>query len=296
MLFPSSVLCFLEAVRKQNITHAADALYMSRQAVSKQILRLEEELGTQLFDRSTGKLIITAAGRMYYDFFTSTMDRWKAVQADVRALNGQEKLVRIGFLKGINIEEQIFQLIDECSREDRGLRFIWERLEPFELSECLLSGRLDIIFSFEPELHSADIEKLTFIESCFCAAISELHPQFESIKKLSDFESCVFLTWKLEHLPESEPTGGFAELCAKCGIRVKDVARLPNMDSVETGVEMGGGATLCSQHDKLCSKPRIRVFPTEMRSDIEVAWRAEETNPNVTGMVERIKKKLSSKR
>lgn len=292
MLFPSSVMCFLETARKQNITHAAEALYMSRQAVSKQIMRLEDELGTALFDRSGGKLTITAAGRLYYEFYTAMLDRWKALQAEVRALSGREKLIRIGFLKGVNIEEQTFQLIDECAREDGSLRFIWERLEPFELAEGLLSGRLDIIFSFEPELRSVGIEKQTFIQSRFCVVISEMHPRFDSIEKLSDFESCVFLTWKLEHLPESSPTGSFAALCTQCGVRPLDVVRLPNMESVETGVEMGSGVTLCSIHDRICSKPRIKVFPTDMRSDIEVAWRAGEENPNVTEMVERIKKKL----
>lgn len=293
MLFPASISCFLEAARQQSVTRAAEALYMSRQAVSKQIMRLEEELGVPLFDRNSGKLAITAAGRMYFEFFSSMFDRWKALQADVRALSEQDRLVRIGFLKGINIEEQIFSLIDECSKDEKNLRFIWERLETVELMERLLSGRLDIIFSFEPELHDIEISKIQFIESRFCVVISEAHPQFPSIKKLSDFENCSFLTWKLEHLPEEASAGGFAKLCARCGIRVRDLARLPNMESVETAVEMGGGVTVCSMHDRLCSKPRVRVFQTDVRSDIEIAWRADESNPVITGIVNKIKNKLN---
>ena len=294
MLFPVSISCFLAVARHQNVTRAAEELYMSRQAVSKQLIRLEEELGTQLFDRAAGKLVITAAGRMYYEFFSSMFDRWNTLQADVRALSEQDRLVRIGFLKGINIEEQIFSLIDECAANEQGLRFIWERLEPVELIERLLCGRLDIIFSFEPELHDVEISKIQFIESCFCVVISQAHPQFSSIKKLSDFENCRFLTWKLERLPEETSVSDFAKLCARCGIRVRELSRLPNMESVETGVEMGSGVTLCNMHDRLCSMPRIKAFPTDIRSDIEVAWRTDESNPVITGIIDKIKKKLSA--
>ncbi len=145
MLFPASVSCFLEAARQRNITRAAETLYMSRQAVSKQIIRLEDELGVRLFDRGSTQLTLTAAGQMYYSFFNSVLDKWKALQADVRAISTQNRLIRIGFLKGVNIEEQIFSLVDGCAKGENDLRFIWERLEPAELTERLLLGSLDII-------------------------------------------------------------------------------------------------------------------------------------------------------
>lgn len=294
MLFPASISCFLEAAKQQNITRAAENLFMSRQAVSKQILRLEGEIGVELFDRSGGQLAITAAGRMYFEFFSATLDRWKALQSDVRALSEQDRLVRIGFLRGINIEEQIFSLIDECSRDESGLRFVWERLETIELMERLLSGRLDIIFSFEPELHDEEIDKMPFIESEFCVVIGETHPREKEIKQLSDFEKCTFVTWALGNMPENASTTGFANLCASCGIRARHIVRLPNMDSVQTAVDMGSGVTICSLHDRLCSLPRVKAFPTGIRSDIEIAWRRDEPNPVISELVEKMRKVLNS--
>jgi len=53
---------FLAAAREQNITHAAEKLNISQQALSGQILRIEEELGCRLFDRKRG-FHLTAEGK-----------------------------------------------------------------------------------------------------------------------------------------------------------------------------------------------------------------------------------------
>ena len=45
--------CFLEVANVLSFTTAAHNLYMSQQAVTKQIAALERELGFKLFNRST---------------------------------------------------------------------------------------------------------------------------------------------------------------------------------------------------------------------------------------------------
>ena len=55
---------FLEVAECLNFTAAAARLFVSQQCVSKQVAKLEREIGVRLFERSTAKVALTdAAGR-----------------------------------------------------------------------------------------------------------------------------------------------------------------------------------------------------------------------------------------
>ena len=53
---------FLELSRTLNFTSAAERMFVSQPAFSKQIKKLEEEIGTPLIRRTTKKAELTPAG------------------------------------------------------------------------------------------------------------------------------------------------------------------------------------------------------------------------------------------
>ena len=57
----------LKIAEENNITKAAEKLFMSQSALNQQLLKLEKELGTQLFHRSRSNWGLTAAGRIYVE-------------------------------------------------------------------------------------------------------------------------------------------------------------------------------------------------------------------------------------
>ena len=59
------LLCFLTVQRTLNFTAAAKELYCTQPALSYQIRSLEKELGLPLFERSTTRVVLTAAGRAF---------------------------------------------------------------------------------------------------------------------------------------------------------------------------------------------------------------------------------------
>ena len=60
---------FLEIVKQGSFTKAAETLYISQPAISKQIRLLESQFGATLFDRVGKKAVLTEAGRILLDCY-----------------------------------------------------------------------------------------------------------------------------------------------------------------------------------------------------------------------------------
>ncbi len=75
------VLSFTRAVDLGSFTAAARQLGISPAAVSKNVQRLEQQLGTRLLNRTTRQLALTEAGRIYYTECRAAVERLDAASA-----------------------------------------------------------------------------------------------------------------------------------------------------------------------------------------------------------------------
>ena len=67
-----SLLYYFKTVAEQeNITKAAELLYISQPALSKAIAKLEKSLDVTLFERRKGRISLSAMGRVYYEYVSS---------------------------------------------------------------------------------------------------------------------------------------------------------------------------------------------------------------------------------
>jgi LysR family transcriptional regulator, transcription activator of glutamate synthase operon len=86
-------LTYVEAVaRHRHFTRAAEELHVAQSAVSHQVGRLEAELGTKLFDRTTRSVELTEAGEV-------VVSRARRVSAEVQDLRGEVDELR-GLTRG----------------------------------------------------------------------------------------------------------------------------------------------------------------------------------------------------
>lgn len=85
---------FCVAARYESFRVAADELFITSSAVSHQVRGLEDELGLQLFDRSSRELKLTAAGTSLYESLSPLIEQVDTVVAEHRQ-SGRRKSVRI---------------------------------------------------------------------------------------------------------------------------------------------------------------------------------------------------------
>jgi DNA-binding transcriptional LysR family regulator len=79
---------FLEAARQRNFTRAAARLHLAQAALSEQIRKLEDELGTPLFNRGRRETVLTAAGETLRLHAEELLDRAGAARRAVQDLVG----------------------------------------------------------------------------------------------------------------------------------------------------------------------------------------------------------------
>src|SRR5574337_1128322 len=70
---------FLEVARHASFSRAAEKRFRTQPAISAQIRALEEEVGARLFDRSGGKVSLTAAGKAFVKYVEQTLDERRAM-------------------------------------------------------------------------------------------------------------------------------------------------------------------------------------------------------------------------
>lgn len=82
---------------EKNITKAAKRLFISQPSLSLSIQSLEKELGTALFQRARGEMVLTYAGTLFYDWAVSTLHSQSQLQMKLSDItNENRRLIRIG--------------------------------------------------------------------------------------------------------------------------------------------------------------------------------------------------------
>jgi len=90
---------FLEVARHASFSRAAEKRFRTQPAISSQIRALEDEVGAKLFDRSGGKVSLTAAGKAFQKYVQDTLDARTAMLA---ALAEMEHVPRGALTVGAN--------------------------------------------------------------------------------------------------------------------------------------------------------------------------------------------------
>ena len=77
----------LTIAKKQNMTKAAEELFVSQSSLSQYLTKLEAEIGAPLFIRAKGKLELTEAGKLYIDAARKVIDIKNDLYYQIRSLN-----------------------------------------------------------------------------------------------------------------------------------------------------------------------------------------------------------------
>lgn len=134
---------FLEVARHSSFSRAAEKRFRTQPAISSQIRALEEEVGARLFDRSGGKVALTAAGKVFQQYAEQTLESRKTMMVTVAEM---ERVPRGEIVVGAN-EGTCLHILPEVFAEFKklypnvGVQI--SRLERAKILESIIDNSVD---------------------------------------------------------------------------------------------------------------------------------------------------------
>lgn len=150
---------FRETARRGSIRRAAATLNVSASALNRQILMLEDELGTRLFDRLPAGMRLTAAGELLLQHVVGTLldfDRVRARIDDLRAArSGHVGIVAVDSL----LVDFLPRALDRFRADFPAVTYALDAANPAEVPQIVADGSADLGFTFvAPTLPSLRFE------------------------------------------------------------------------------------------------------------------------------------------
>lgn len=164
---------FVTAARLQNLTHAADALYLSRSVISRSIAALEQELGTQLLYRSSRSVSCTKAGELLKLRAEHLLAEVESIQREISALDASgTAILRIAC--GFPLNQDFLNFTETFRAAHPEIIQTFYHVTPVQAFDDLRNGRCDIAVSFsyaQPD-HAVSLRWVTVGRGNFCLLTS----------------------------------------------------------------------------------------------------------------------------
>ena len=152
-------MSFVTVCRLGNITRAAEALYISQPALTRQIQELEQELGCQLLVRSTRSLSLTENGYLFMLRAQEILDLAKQAKNELSE-NGDilHGVIRVGIVES-KIMDYFADAVVQFNKKYPHVQFEVYSADGDDLKRNLDENKLDMALLFEP-VESAKYTKI----------------------------------------------------------------------------------------------------------------------------------------
>ena len=173
-----SLRYFLALADEGHFGRAAERLHIVQPALSMQIRTLEDELGGQLFVRTSRRVELTEAGRLLQLEAQRTLAQADhARQAVTRMLRGELGRVRVGFAGNAVLSGRLSRDLRRFNTTYPDAELVVQEGVPQFQADAILAGDLDVGYVpdhglvLAPALHTEKIGTWRFV-----AALSDQHP------------------------------------------------------------------------------------------------------------------------
>lgn len=150
----SVALRYLEEVaRAGSIRQAAERLNVAASAVNRQILKLEDEFGVQLFERLPRGLRLTPAGDLAVRHVRATLHEFERLRSEIGELKGVKSgVVRIACLDSL-LAYVLPDVISKFARRHPAVTYLVESGVHGRVAHLVAEGDVDIGVTFNLEHH-----------------------------------------------------------------------------------------------------------------------------------------------
>jgi DNA-binding transcriptional LysR family regulator len=281
---------FLTLAEELHFGRAAEREHIAQPAFSQHVMRLEQELGVQLFDRSSRRVRLTEPGRILVDAARRILDQATDAIALVRqAGEGKEGRLRLAYANGTDrgvpaIVVDRFRL--ECPRVELTLSTQYDE----ESRRQLRAGDIDAAFFWMPLGDYDDLACRRVVTEPLVAAVAQ-HHRLAALDHVTPEQIAVEpLVWFARHWSPGSWDTIIEAVFLRRGLRPNVVVEEVSQEGMVRGVLAAAGVTIVTATtasqltvDGVVYRPFVDPAPTV---DVGLAWRADDWSPVVNVLVE----------
>lgn len=166
---------FIELARCLNFSEAAKNCNLTQPALSKHILALEKEFGTELLDRSRKGLQLTEAGRVLFENSNIMVEAYDKARTAIESIRSKQPIHIVGNMDDADITA-LSSMATVLAREDNHVSIFFDRSERNPL-DSVLSGTADAFIGYIAPKHAEELGLILkeFIAIPLLAVVSPNH-------------------------------------------------------------------------------------------------------------------------
>ncbi len=270
---------FVAVAEELHFGRAAGRMNVVQAAISQQIKRLEEEIGAELFERTSTDVRLTEAGRQMLRHCRLVLAQTEQIQRAVKLVGaGRKGRLNFGF-----VDNAICGLLPPLVRAYRArypeIHMTFQTLDRNQQTDALEAHRLDLALLPGP-VSEPNLESETFVSSALIAALPSDHDltKYSSLR-MEQLVNEPFL------LSAPSTRSGFLEVivaaCKSAGFAPRVVQEAPQMHTLLALVQAGFGITLIPYWVARGSSPDIVFRPVVSAAEpyeLAFAWRRGASN------------------
>lgn len=284
---------FVRLTETQNYTKTAEELYIAQSALSRHIVSVEEEVGSQLINRSRNTFELTPAGEIVRDSFQNILAEYEdmLVKLSHLAEYGSGEL-RVGVLY-YDYDYYVSKIREAFRTRHPKVNLSLHSYQPMQIEQDLLSGKLDAAFLYGVEdRQRPDIRAATFLKIPLVIMYDKSH-RLSHVKdiQVADLNGEQIL-WPEMELKLSRTGQIVKNILEQGGAYVRTYIPIENFDEVpyllrETqGIYISPMANVNAYRDSV----EYRYLNPDIYSiNISVVWRSDNQNPAIKLLLNTVK-------
>ena len=257
---------YMELCKQKNFTEAGYACNMTQGALSKQIRKLENELGITLIRRNTRKFELSKEGEIFLSYAKKMTGTYEEMLKNVQ--KNQE--IKIGCMP-VLAPYHFARLVADFRKEYPDIKLVIDERIASEIQEN--SDRYDFLILRENMME--DQKKFRFsplYDDELCAVLYEKHPLYGRDRlQLKELKDDVFI------FPErgSGSYEVFYKSCEKAGFEPKIAFEFPQANTIMSFVSEGVGVTITFStvyREAKCAGVKLIPLEDELHSVISLFY------------------------
>jgi len=164
---------FIALAECENFTRASERVHVVQSTFSSGIKKLEESLGTKLFDRDKRNVSLTKSGETLLPRAKQLLSLWYGIEQDFKGKESQ--VLQLGFVQNVSLEAIISYTNDFKSLNPLSEVYITEDKHSVLLN-MLQNEKLDLFFTEDQELDTTIYESMVVASEKLYLAVNNKHP------------------------------------------------------------------------------------------------------------------------